>query len=103
MSRLTYLTLLTLALVASAQVRVYYAYDGVLTETLNLHFQSSPNLTNWQTFSTLTNVTEGTNSVPVSLVPPLMFFRVVASNEWGVSNSNVLTSAPPVAGKVRIR
>lgn len=78
-------------------------YDGVITPTTALHFQSGTDLVNWQPIGTITNVQPFSNSVPITLVPPVMFFRVLASNEWGVADSNILTSAPPSAVKLKIK
>ena len=94
---------LIFALACCAGVRVECDYDAPITDTLALHFQQSANLTNWQTIGTVTNVQPFSNAVPVNLVPPIMFFRVVASNEWGVASSNTITSAPPGQAKLKIK
>lgn len=98
----TFLSLI-FAIACCAGVRLECDYDAPITDTLALHFQSSTDLVSWQVIGTVTNVQPFSNSVPVQLTGPMMFFRVVASNEWGTANSNILTSGPPGQVKVKIR
>lgn len=87
-----------------AQVRIACDYDGDITPSLAIHFQASAAVGGqWNTVGVVTNVQPFDNSVPVTLTPPMMFFRAVASNEWGIASSNTLTSAPPQAVRLKIR
>ena len=99
--------LLLLAGVAAHAASLEYDYDGEITPSLAIHFRQSQDLSipieQWQTIGVVTNVQAFSNSVPVSLTPPRMFFVAVASNEWGLASSEVLRSAPPGQTRIRIR
>lgn len=97
---------LLLTYLSVAAATLWCDYDGVITPSLAIHFRQSQDvtqpLTNWQAVGTITNVQPFSNNVQVTLTSPQMFFVAIASNEWGIMATDVLTSVPPSKAKIKI-